>query len=52
VQGAFKNGATIMEIHEVLLHGAVYVGAPAAIEAFRNAQEVFNELGLRLPDEA
>jgi len=51
VRGALNNGATIVEIREVLLHGAVYAGAPAAIEAFRNAREVFNELGLRIPDE-
>jgi 4-carboxymuconolactone decarboxylase len=34
------------------LHSAVYAGAPAAVEAFRAAREVLNELGLSLPDDS
>lgn len=40
VRGALNNGATPEEIREVLLHAAVYCGAPLAIDAFRSAQEV------------
>ena len=40
VRGALNNGATKEEIQEVLLHSAVYCGAPAAQEAFRAANEV------------
>jgi 4-carboxymuconolactone decarboxylase len=42
IRGALNNGATIEEIREVLLHSAVYCGAPAAQEAFRAAKEVLN----------
>ena len=42
IQGALNNGATVEEIREVLLHSAVYCGAPAAQEAFRAAKEVLN----------
>jgi 4-carboxymuconolactone decarboxylase len=40
LRGAINNGATPEEIREVLLHAAVYCGAPLAVEAFRIAQEV------------
>jgi len=50
LRGAINNGASLVEIREVLLHCAVYAGAPAAVEAFRNAREVLAELGLSLPD--
>jgi 4-carboxymuconolactone decarboxylase len=40
LRGALNNGATPEEIREVLLHAAVYCGAPLAVEAFRAAQEV------------
>lgn len=40
VRGALNNGCTVEEIREALLHCAVYAGVPAAIEAFRAAQEV------------
>jgi len=40
IRGALNNGATVNEIREVLLHSAVYCGAPTAQEAFRAAQEV------------
>jgi len=51
VRGAINNGASVVEIREVLLHSAIYAGAPAAIEAFRNAREVLDALGLSIPDE-
>lgn len=42
VRGALNNGCTVEEIRETLLHCAVYAGAPAAIDAFRAAQEVID----------
>ncbi len=43
LRGALNNGATPEELREVLLHAAVYCGAPLAVEAFRVAQEVVKE---------
>ena len=43
VRGALRNGCTVEEIQEVLLHSAVYCGAPSGIEAFRAAREVIEE---------
>jgi len=40
VRGALRNGCTVEEIQEVLLHSFVYCGAPAGVEAFRAAKEV------------
>ncbi len=45
VRGALNNGLSKDEIKEVLLQTAVYCGAPAALDAFRVAREVFAELG-------
>jgi 4-carboxymuconolactone decarboxylase len=44
IQGALNNGATKEELREVLLHSAVYCGAPAAQEAFRVAAEVISAI--------
>ena len=46
VRGALNNGVTKDEIREVFLHASVYCGAPAALDSFRNAKEVFVELGI------
>ena len=43
VRGALNNGCTVEEVREALLHCAVYAGVPAAIDAFRAAQEVIEE---------
>lgn len=43
VRGALTNGATPEEIREVLLQTAVYVGIPAANDAFRIADEIISE---------
>jgi 4-carboxymuconolactone decarboxylase len=43
VRAALGNGLTKEEIGEVLLHTAVYAGAPAANRAFAIAQEVFDD---------
>jgi 4-carboxymuconolactone decarboxylase len=39
VGGALRNGCTVEEIQEALLQAAVYCGVPAAMEAFRVAEE-------------
>ncbi|MBW4048812.1 MAG: 4-carboxymuconolactone decarboxylase [Proteobacteria bacterium] len=46
VRGAIHNGVTKEEIKEVLLQTAVYCGAPAAIDSFRSAKDVFKEMGI------
>ena len=46
VRGAIANGVSVGEIREVLLHGMIYAGVPASVDAFLNAAEVLKELGL------
>jgi 4-carboxymuconolactone decarboxylase len=46
VKGALNNGVTKEEIREILIHSAVYCGAPAAMDSFRIAKEVFKEQGI------
>ncbi|MCC2677017.1 MAG: pcaC 3 [Ramlibacter sp.] len=41
VRGALRNGVTKEEIREIFLQAGVYCGAPAALESFRIAKEVF-----------
>ncbi|MCM0612372.1 carboxymuconolactone decarboxylase family protein [Marinobacter sediminum] len=43
VLGALRNGCTVEEIQDVLLHCSVYCGVPAGVEAFRAAKEVVDE---------
>lgn len=50
IRGAINNGASVVEIREVLLHSAIYAGAPAAGEAFRAAKDVLAEMGVALPE--
>jgi len=45
VRAARRNGLSEEEIAEVLLHTAVYAGAPAANSAFKVAQRVLAEDG-------
>ena len=45
LRGALTNGVTREEIREALMQSAVYCGVPAALEAFRCAREVFDEVG-------
>ncbi|WP_042883197.1 carboxymuconolactone decarboxylase family protein [Cupriavidus necator] len=40
LEGALTNGCTVEELREILLQAAVYCGLPAAIDAFRVAEEV------------
>jgi 4-carboxymuconolactone decarboxylase len=46
VRGAVNNGLTKEEIREVLLQVAIYCGVPAAIDGFRIAQEVLDEMNV------
>ncbi len=44
IKGALNNGVTKDEIKEVFLQVAIYCGVPAAVDSFRLAKEVFDEL--------
>ena len=46
IKGALNNGVTKEEIKEVFLQVAIYCGVPAAVDSFRLAKEVFDELGV------
>jgi 4-carboxymuconolactone decarboxylase len=49
LRGALRNGVTREEIRECLLQSAVYCGAPAALDAFRVAREMFAEMEAERP---
>lgn len=44
VKAALKNGLKKDEIREAFLQVAIYCGVPAAVDAFRAAQEAFAEV--------
>jgi 4-carboxymuconolactone decarboxylase len=44
VRGALNNGVTVAEIQEVLLQACVYCGVPAALDGFKVANEVIQEV--------
>ena len=44
LHGAIRNGCSKVEIREALLQAGFYAGIPAAVDAFRVAQEVFREV--------
>jgi 4-carboxymuconolactone decarboxylase len=46
VRAALRNGLTVEEIREILLHSGVYAGVPAANRAFAVAREVLEQEGL------
>lgn len=46
LKGAVNNGVTKEEMAEIFLQVGVYCGAPAALESFKCAKEVFTELGI------
>ena len=46
VKGAINNGLTKNDIQEVFLQVAIYCGVPAAVDSFRLAREVFQEMGI------
>jgi 4-carboxymuconolactone decarboxylase len=43
IRGALNNGLTKVELREIFLHCGAYCGAPAVVDAFRIAREVFAE---------
>lgn len=45
VRAALRNGLTVEQVREVLLHCAVYAGVPAANRAFAIAQRVLAAAG-------
>jgi 4-carboxymuconolactone decarboxylase len=45
VRAALRNGLTVEQIREVLLHCAVYAGVPAANRAFAIAQQALADAG-------
>ena len=46
LRGAINNGVTKEELKEIFLQVGTYCGVPAAMDCFRNAREVFREMGL------
>jgi len=44
LRGALTNGVTRDEIREIFMQVMIYAGAPAAVDAFRTAREVFADL--------
>jgi 4-carboxymuconolactone decarboxylase len=49
VRGALTNGCTVAEIQETLLQAAIYCGVPAAMEAFRVAEDAIRGFEGELP---
>lgn len=47
LRGALNNGATLLELREVLLHVAPYAGVPVTSAAFRAAEEWMAAEGLQ-----
>lgn len=50
LRGALNNGVTPHEIREALIQAAIYCGVPAAMEAFRAAEEVLAAEGVDLDE--
>jgi 4-carboxymuconolactone decarboxylase len=46
VHGAIANGVSKEELKELFLQAAIYCGVPAAVDSFRIAREVFQEMGI------
>lgn len=49
LKGALNNGLSKDEIKEVFLQIAIYCGVPAAVDSFRIAREVFDEVDGKTP---
>jgi 4-carboxymuconolactone decarboxylase len=43
IKGALNNGVTKEEMGEIFLQAAVYCGAPAGLDSFKIAQQVFKD---------
>lgn len=46
VKGAIANGVTKEQISEIIMHSSIYCGVPAAVDGFRQASAMLEELGL------
>lgn len=46
LQAALRNGCELDELREVLFHVGLYAGLPAAVTAFKIAQQVLNDAGV------
>ncbi len=46
VKAAIANGATKVEVREVLIHSAAYCGIPAAVDGFTNARAALEQIGI------
>jgi 4-carboxymuconolactone decarboxylase len=46
VKGAIANGVTRQEISEIIMHSAIYCGVPAAVDGYRQASAMIEELGV------
>ncbi|KAK5724775.1 hypothetical protein LTR15_004823 [Elasticomyces elasticus] len=44
VRGAVRNGCTLLEIRETMLHASAYAGLPAGLAAFRVAEGILKEM--------
>lgn len=44
LRGAIRNGVSKAEVQEILLHMSMYAGMPAAVSAFRIADEVLKDV--------
>jgi 4-carboxymuconolactone decarboxylase len=44
LRGAIRTGVSKVEIHEILLHISTYAGMPAAVSAFKIADEVLKDV--------
>jgi 4-carboxymuconolactone decarboxylase len=49
--GAIRNGCTPEEVQEALLQAAIYCGVPAAMEAFRVAEDAIRRVQRELQEE-
>jgi 4-carboxymuconolactone decarboxylase len=46
VKGAIANGVTKEQISEIIMHSSIYCGVPAAVDGYRQASAMLEELGL------
>ena len=46
VRGAVNNGVTKDEMREIFIQVGTYCGMPAALEGFKTAQDVFDDMGV------
>jgi 4-carboxymuconolactone decarboxylase len=51
LQSALRNGCQPKELQETLFHVALYAGLPAAVSAFKTAQQVLDDSGISLGGE-